>query len=582
MRGFIFTMDAVFALTLATFAVSILLYAHFASSVTYQAPIKTSRSAIDTLLQIKTGQVVPQSPVYIRNGGMQLPGINPTGYAVFNGENSKLNVSETYSGGVTTVSAWVYPETFGNNMTIVSAGWDFGISPSGNLAFYSGDGIGNVIVGALTNDTWNMVTLSLSGSTDPIVSVYINGVLESSVPMIGSLQTGKAYRIGYDPYSSNGNLEWTGYISNVQVYDSNIYSDQIEANYYNGQSGLPIASHALAVWLPLYGSVSDHSTSLALTTATNVSFGYNAYSSVGFNFVNNNDSLLTSLAFLYLNGHAAAADAVMRQLNLTDTAVFLNSTYAPGSYVAHFDGVNSIITVKNTSLSINQQFTISLWMNKSAYSTTCESVVGMPSSSQLLIFSPTVNGCSAGSQDGTSPTFKYKGYNGFVDQLGFASNLPSNEWENLAAVMDGNVLTLYVNGKQTAQYTGLNHTSIDNKTLNIGFGDSYFNGSIADLQVYNTSLTSSNITELYSSGLAGGPVSYRYLVGWWPLLGTPNDYSGNGNVGFANSGVSYVGSGYEPESLTSAYQISKSTMPLPLVGGNGDVYIYNVSVVTWR
>ena len=54
---------------------------------------------------------------------------------------------------------------------------------------------------------------------------------------------------------------------------------------------------------------------------------------------------------------------------------------------------------------------------------------------------------------------------------------------------------------------------------------------VSNFQVYNTSLDASSITTLYQEGIGGAPVSPQYLVGWWPLNGDTNDYSGNNNNG---------------------------------------------------
>ena len=75
-----------------------------------------------------------------------------------------------------------------------------------------------------------------------------------------------------------------------------------------------------------------------------------------------------------------------------------------------------------------------------------------------------------------------------------------------------------------------------------------FNGQIANVQIYNISLDQSQITALYLKGIGAAPVDPVHTVGWWPLNGDTNDYSGNNNNG-APTAVSYTGSwtgGYTP------------------------------------
>ncbi|MGC8495902.1 MAG: LamG-like jellyroll fold domain-containing protein [Candidatus Micrarchaeia archaeon] len=74
------------------------------------------------------------------------------------------------------------------------------------------------------------------------------------------------------------------------------------------------------------------------------------------------------------------------------------------------------------------------------------------------------------------------------------------------------------------------------------------NGLIANIQIYNTSLSSSQIQALYQEGIGGAPIDLQHLVGWWPLNGNANNYSGNGNNGQATE-VTYVSNwwpGYTP------------------------------------
>ncbi len=60
---------------------------------------------------------------------------------------------------------------------------------------------------------------------------------------------------------------------------------------------------------------------------------------------------------------------------------------------------------------------------------------------------------------------------------------------------------------------------------------SYFQGDIANLQVYNTQLSAPQEYSLYYEGISGAPIAPANAVAWWQLNGDTNDYSGNNNTG---------------------------------------------------
>ncbi len=70
---------------------------------------------------------------------------------------------------------------------------------------------------------------------------------------------------------------------------------------------------------------------------------------------------------------------------------------------------------------------------------------------------------------------------------------------------------------------------------NGGVPSESFAGQIANIQIYNTSLSASEMQSLYAEGIGGAPIDLQNLAGWWPLNGNANDYSGNGNNGVPTS-----------------------------------------------
>ncbi|MGC8694757.1 MAG: LamG-like jellyroll fold domain-containing protein, partial [Candidatus Micrarchaeia archaeon] len=106
-------------------------------------------------------------------------------------------------------------------------------------------------------------------------------------------------------------------------------------------------------------------------------------------------------------------------------------------------------------------------------------------------------------------------------------------WENNQTKNYG----LYINGinQFTLSFTG---NIIPASGFNIGlfsYQGAYFPGDIADVQIYNTSLSTSDIQTLYQEGIGGVPIDLNYLVAWYPLNGNADDYSGNNNNGQINN-----------------------------------------------
>ena len=108
-------------------------------------------------------------------------------------------------------------------------------------------------------------------------------------------------------------------------------------------------------------------------------------------------------------------------------------------------------------------------------------------------------------------------------------------WHFVQGVYTTTSLSIYVDGllDVTASFT-INSASAM-PYFNLGWGQSfgssnYFTGSIEEVQIYNTALSSGTITALYNSG-AGvyGTGTESGLVAAYHLNGTPNDYKGINN-----------------------------------------------------
>jgi hypothetical protein len=206
-------------------------------------------------------------------------------------------------------------------------------------------------------------------------------------------------------------------------------------------------------------------------------------------------------------------------------------------YVAQFNGANAYIWLGTPNILEVTKFTIAAWFDTS-------------SSSFQRIYRWLYYGIMLTVSGQCSVAFYNSSATLFIAQS--PQNCNDGKWHFAVGTYNGSSLKLYVDG---VLVTSISTTAVVYYTSSgaaIGREGAaslnYFNGSIANVQIYNTSLSASEIQALYQEGIGGAPIDLQNLVGWWPLNGNANDYSGNGNNGQATN-VIYTGSwtsGYTP------------------------------------
>ncbi|MGC8671449.1 MAG: LamG domain-containing protein [Candidatus Micrarchaeia archaeon] len=136
------------------------------------------------------------------------------------------------------------------------------------------------------------------------------------------------------------------------------------------------------------------------------------------------------------------------------------------------------------------------------------------------------------------------------------TSLTNGNWNFVVGRYNGSGEDIFLNGALVASNTltgNLNPGYAADTHLWIGYVGKYtpplyFNGSLANMQIYNVSLSQSEIQALYREGIGGSPTNLQGLVAWWPLNGNANDYSGDDNNG-APTNVMFVNNwwqGYTP------------------------------------
>ena len=122
--------------------------------------------------------------------------------------------------------------------------------------------------------------------------------------------------------------------------------------------------------------------------------------------------------------------------------------------------------------------------------------------------------------------------NGAWHFIALSYNYPGN---SLIGFVDGYSANTAINPTE-ASISSPNTAMIGNDVCDSGPD---FTGSMADMQMYNASLSANELQALYQEGIGGTPVRIQNLIGWWPLNGNANDYSGNNNNGQINGQVSF-------------------------------------------
>ena len=218
------------------------------------------------------------------------------------------------------------------------------------------------------------------------------------------------------------------------------------------------------------------------------------------------------------------------------------------NYVAQFNGASSYIGLPSSVFNYitsgatnNYNLTFSVWF----YTTSNGIILGQD------------NGAPPPSTPGGWVPAIYIDSNGLVRasvfwhtntayQIVSSAKYNNGRWHNLVDTYNNGIETLYIDGQEIGYqtYSESGYSTTYSYFLGTGYGLSwrstnsgwfYFGSGISNVQIYNTSLATDEINALYLEGIGGAPIDSTHIVGWWPLNGNAQDYSGNGNNAQVNN-----------------------------------------------
>ena len=327
-------------------------------------------------------------------------------------------------------------------------------------------------------NTWHSIIITYGASAG---QVYLNGVsVGLSVPA-STLNLTNALKL-----NSNNTLD--GELSNVSIFNSRLSSSQIETLYNNGAPALDISSLSPTAWYKLNAS------EIFNNTSTEWSIDNNAYPSVYKSSLN-------------------------------------------------FDGVNDYLDANRTVAS-NLDFSVSAWINPTSHDTAILGTRGLASASTsngfTMLISPSGN---------LRVRIFTETSNNFEVQTG--STISLNNWSHVAMTYDSSTKTLksYLNGAQAGSIVGTDPSvasiaDLDIGRASIGAGSphDYFNGEISNAAIFNTKLTSAQVTTIYNNGTPEASISHS-PVSWYKLDNTTTGVqdSAGSNNGTNNGATEYAG-----------------------------------------
>ncbi len=581
-KAFIFTVDAVFALVVASAAASILLYMNFVFPAGAQIPTLQAQSLLQGAMSLKLGNALASGIVpkqYMTP--FMLNGANGSAIARFN--NSRQSYVQVINSpylqlGTLTITGWVNfsgpaASTY-DWMVAKKNAWGVGACGAAlNPCFinwlttntYSSPN-------SLSRGTWYFMTAVITPTSE---SVYVNGTLTLSDPLGVENQGTGGMQIGY------GNVAGqflNGSATNIQIYNTTLSAANITALYNGGIYSTPIDIDHLVGWWPLNGNPNDYGVHGLESVATNVVYTNTYYIPFfGYN-ISTNASVLSSIARLYTNGGGGFSSILLRGLeNSSNAGIMIGNTFGPS--VSGFATFNPALGSRITNINVRGINTTTGGYNTVSFWMRWNGTAGIPFgfSAYDLYFGSGCLGFSTGAGDvyGTSFTPLIKKwvfvtaefYNGAYtgNSLLYLNGVPQTLTQCAAPASSGGATnSIYVSGW--------------------GLTGNYYNGSITNVQIYNTTLSAVQAQHLYQEGIGGAPVNTQNLVMWWPLEGNSRDYSGRYEDGIP-SNVAYGSSAYLPATLQNAYQISRAAVPMAVDRfGNSEriLSIYNVSVLEWR
>ena len=388
-----------------------------------------------------------------------------TGAMIFSGTNDYLgNTANEPLNDKWTIAWWQYKKSVQGTLPTpifiddTSDGSDLWVYPTGDNLILDRN-TGGVIWwnGVLSSDTWQYIVITFNfNSSQNTTTAYVNGVSQGAGSFPHLNMSVNNFLFG----SYYGSFPFNGSISEVKIWNRDLSAAEVQTLYNSTKPKMST------------GSISSGLV------------GHWALNSEGYNSVTGR---VTDKTPYENHGTNSGANLTTDRMGQSNGAMY-------------FDGSNYI----SVPYSFGQPNTISI---SAWFKTTSNGIIFDQHDS---VYPPTA-------PSGVIPvlwvlqngSLRMEFWMGTIGAIYSSTNFSDNNWHQAVAVGNTNIQYLYVDGALVGSRSGtLVQSWWELSTIGIGWsggregygsGWTYFNGSIADVRIYNRALSPSEISTLYNS-----------------------------------------------------------------------------------
>jgi len=442
--------------------------------------------------------------------------------ALFNGSTSEITINNFATLNQVGLSFWVnLPDVTAQAGLITKyapsnrefAIYTYGGSMIASL-YYNGNN-GNAITINMTsymsNNTWHHIAYSADGSTQP--KLYIDGVQRGTAQSNNNTYYSTSEPILLGAFTASTAYALEGKIDQVRVFPTALSSTQV-TDLYNEhyQTKFTDGSDTAIVFTEGTGTVTFSGTSPAPPQGvirTNTSYSEDGSASVIEHYNGTDWKYFDAIKYCTTNTlNFPSGAGCIASYNLDNNVDDIGNAYnginsnvtfnASGKYGACgvFNGSNSYINVPNLAGFTNYNFTMSFWFNST--STAAQYFMDFRNPIYMEF------GYDVGS-GAYNNTYSFIIYTGSQYAIHSSANLRDGNWHHIAVTYDGVTLKMYIDNGTPVTSTINDNTQFAGSGNTIGAsttGTAVFDGSMDQVRIFNTALTSTQIDDLYTNEIA--------------------------------------------------------------------------------